>query len=208
MGSTAVHGYPYPEGSDQPQVHLDVKALADDIDQDTFVPCTSATRPGHFPGRRIFETDTKATLVSDGSAWLPTVARCHARLIHDGNGYPPGVSTGFAGAGMPTLASAATPAGTWSPAVSGVSVPLPGLYAATFYLTVTAALAGRSFLSILVGGLEVGRAGIMAGEDTGSVTAVGFAMTQGQVVSANLFHSSGGNRDISASALRVTRLSN
>lgn len=62
MGATALHGYPYPEGSDQPQVHLDVKALADDVDEDTYVVCTAATRPAGVSGRRIFETDTGATL--------------------------------------------------------------------------------------------------------------------------------------------------
>lgn len=70
MGTTALHGYPYPEGQAQPQVHLDLKALADGVDLDTAVSCTSTTRPAHRAGRRIFETDTKASYVSDGTNWL------------------------------------------------------------------------------------------------------------------------------------------
>lgn len=73
MGTTALHGYPYPEGQAQPQVHLDLKALADGVDLDTAVSCTSTTRPAHRAGRRIFETDTKASYVSDGTNWLSVV---------------------------------------------------------------------------------------------------------------------------------------
>lgn len=32
MGTTATFGLPYPEGSDQPQVHLDIKAALEEVD--------------------------------------------------------------------------------------------------------------------------------------------------------------------------------
>ena len=34
------------------------------------VPCTSSTRPGNVAGRRIYETDTGRTYVSDGMNWI------------------------------------------------------------------------------------------------------------------------------------------
>lgn len=34
MGTTANRGYPYPEGSEQPQVHLDIKAALEAVDVD------------------------------------------------------------------------------------------------------------------------------------------------------------------------------
>lgn len=71
MGATNLHGYPYPEGADSPQVHLDLQAALEAVDEDTFIECTAATRPAHLAGRRIFETDTDATYVSDGTDWLP-----------------------------------------------------------------------------------------------------------------------------------------
>lgn len=33
------------------------------------IVCTSSTRPSHADGRRIFETDTDRTLISNGGAW-------------------------------------------------------------------------------------------------------------------------------------------
>lgn len=71
MGATDLHAYPYPEGADQPVVHQDLQAALAAVDEDTFIECTAATRPAHLAGRRIFETDTDATYVSDGTTWLP-----------------------------------------------------------------------------------------------------------------------------------------
>lgn len=81
MATTALHGYVTPEGPAVPTVHLDMKVLADDIDADTYVICTSTTRPAHLSGRRIFETNTKLCYISDGTTWQPVnvgVPRGHA----------------------------------------------------------------------------------------------------------------------------------
>lgn len=69
MATTTLHGYVTPEGPAVPTVHVDMKTLADGIDQDTYVICTSSTRPAHRNGRRIFETNTKLSYISDGTAW-------------------------------------------------------------------------------------------------------------------------------------------
>lgn len=69
MGQTALQQLPYPEATEQPFVHLDIKELADSVDPLLFVSCLSTLRPAHKIGRRIFETDTKLTYISDGTAW-------------------------------------------------------------------------------------------------------------------------------------------
>lgn len=69
MGATSLHSLPYPEGQAQPQVHLDVKALADAVDALPAVSCTSTSRPAHRDGRRILETDTGEVMVSRAGAW-------------------------------------------------------------------------------------------------------------------------------------------
>ena len=69
MGTTTIKGLPYPDGGDTPYVHQDVQSLAEGVDTELYVVCTSGTRPGHQAGRRIYETDTGRTLVSDGTAW-------------------------------------------------------------------------------------------------------------------------------------------
>lgn len=69
MGQTALSKLPYPEATEQPYVHLDIKDLADKVDDSLFVECTSVTRPPHKPGRRIYETNTGATYVSTGTSW-------------------------------------------------------------------------------------------------------------------------------------------
>lgn len=74
MANTDLHGYTTPDGPAAPTVHLDMKTLADQIDQDTMVRCTAATRPPHLGGRRIFETDTKIGYISDGTTWQPLIA--------------------------------------------------------------------------------------------------------------------------------------
>jgi hypothetical protein len=61
---------PKPDSTDAPFVHLDMSALADALDTRIQVVCTSASRPAHTAGQRIYETDTKQSYVSDGTAWL------------------------------------------------------------------------------------------------------------------------------------------
>lgn len=70
MGQTPLNNLPYPEATEQPYVHLDIRELADAVDPALSVVCTSATRPAHRAGRRIFETDTRLTWISDGVKWL------------------------------------------------------------------------------------------------------------------------------------------
>lgn len=71
MGTTPLSGLPYPEATETPFVHIDMKELADATDAKLFVECTSSSRPPHRVGRRIFETDTKLSQISDGTAWVP-----------------------------------------------------------------------------------------------------------------------------------------
>lgn len=70
MGTTELNGLPYPEPTAQPFVHLDIRSLAEAIDAQLLIACTSTARPAHRAGRQIFETDTKRTLISDGSTWI------------------------------------------------------------------------------------------------------------------------------------------
>lgn len=69
MGQTALSQLPYPEATQQPYVHLDIKELADKADESLFVECSSTSRPAHKLGRRIYERDTGLTLVSNGTSW-------------------------------------------------------------------------------------------------------------------------------------------
>lgn len=67
MGTTAYHDLPYPEGTDLPMVHLDVRALAEDVDEE--LPIVAATAPPHRDGRVWIPAGTGAVLVSDGVRW-------------------------------------------------------------------------------------------------------------------------------------------
>lgn len=71
MGTTPLNSLPYPEATDTPYVHLDIKALADAVAAKLYVECTSGARPAHRPGRRIYETDTARTYISNGTTWVP-----------------------------------------------------------------------------------------------------------------------------------------
>ena len=75
MATTDLHDYVTPDGTATPIVHADMKVLADAIDEDTYVICTVSTRPPHAPGRRIFETDSKLSWISDGTTWHVIMAR-------------------------------------------------------------------------------------------------------------------------------------
>lgn len=68
MGTTPLHNLPYPEGTDQPYVHLDIQALADAIDPEFSI--TQETAPAHKAGRRWFQPSTRSTKISDGSDWV------------------------------------------------------------------------------------------------------------------------------------------
>lgn len=76
MGTTNVHFIPYPEPGDTPNIPADMQSLAEKVDSSLFltqiVQCTSSTRPTGgdlFVGRFIFETDTLAYGIWDGTAW-------------------------------------------------------------------------------------------------------------------------------------------
>lgn len=70
MATTDIHGWPLPDGTDNPVVHVDMKNLADAMDGQVPFVCTSTTRPPNVPGLVIFETDTKRTRQGDGSRWM------------------------------------------------------------------------------------------------------------------------------------------
>lgn len=70
MGSQTTYSQlPYPVATDAPYVHLDIKALADRLDELLFIAAASA--PPHLAGRRWFNTTTLRTWVSDGTRWTP-----------------------------------------------------------------------------------------------------------------------------------------
>lgn len=69
MGATPLNALPYPEATETPYVHLDLKELAEAIDPRLTIVCTSSTRPAHRAGRIIYETNTGTLLTSDGTAW-------------------------------------------------------------------------------------------------------------------------------------------
>lgn len=76
MGNTVKHYIPYPEPADAPNIPGDLRGLAEKVDSSLFstqiLQCTSSTRPTGgdlYPGRFIFETDTKAYGIWDGTVW-------------------------------------------------------------------------------------------------------------------------------------------
>lgn len=82
MGTTPVNKLPYPEPTAQPFVHLDIQALAEAADAKLYVECTSSTRPAHKAGRRIFETDTGLSYISDGTTWVRIAEGLDADVHH------------------------------------------------------------------------------------------------------------------------------
>lgn len=70
MPQTAIHKWTLPDGTARPVVHTDMKSLADQMDGQVPLVCTSTTRPAHSTGLVIFETDTKRTRQSNGSKWM------------------------------------------------------------------------------------------------------------------------------------------
>ncbi len=72
MATTTKQALPYPLGTAAPFVHLDLKSLAEAIDGRLITVCTSSTRPSGaaaFASAWIFETDTLAYGVHDGTTW-------------------------------------------------------------------------------------------------------------------------------------------
>ena len=76
MGTTTTHFIPYPEPADIPNIPQDMRSLAEKVDSSIrtveVLQCTSTTRPtggDRAAGRFIYETDTKAYGLWDGTAW-------------------------------------------------------------------------------------------------------------------------------------------
>jgi hypothetical protein len=67
VGTTALTPLPYPESTDQPFVHLDIKALAEATAESLFVAASAA--PSHKAGRRWHNTSTGKTYISNGTGW-------------------------------------------------------------------------------------------------------------------------------------------
>lgn len=72
MGTTPFASLPYPEANDTPYVHLDIKALAESVDENVVV--VSTTAPPHKAGRHWYNPTTKREYVSNGAAYVPTFA--------------------------------------------------------------------------------------------------------------------------------------
>lgn len=101
MPTTDLHGWATPDGSEQPQVHLDMEALADSIDAD--VPVVNASAPPHRDGRLWYNPTTDVMSTSDGSAWSKLVSglsklSCGTGSgVTDANGYMPIVNHNLGG---------------------------------------------------------------------------------------------------------------
>lgn len=67
MGTTALSALPYPEPTDEPYVHLDLKRLAEAVDEE--LPVESTTQPAHKQGR--VWVNGGLVMVSDGTTWQP-----------------------------------------------------------------------------------------------------------------------------------------
>lgn len=101
MGTTPLNSLPYPEGTEQPFVHLDMAELANAVDAKLYVECLSTARPPHRPGRRIYETNTQLHYMSNGAAWLPLAVRSPAGELELTNDAPgANVWTRWSGAGL------------------------------------------------------------------------------------------------------------
>lgn len=68
MGTTPLHGIPYPEPTDEPYVHLDLKRQAEAVDEE--LPVYGNTAPPHKAGRIWVNGATVS--VSDGTRWSTT----------------------------------------------------------------------------------------------------------------------------------------
>jgi hypothetical protein len=65
MGTTTLHGIPYPEATDDPYVHLDLKRQAEAVDEE--LPVYSNIQPPHKQGR--LWVNGAVVSVSDGTRW-------------------------------------------------------------------------------------------------------------------------------------------
>lgn len=64
---TLYNDLPYPAGTDTPYVHLDIKNLADAVDEALTI--VAAAAPPHRAGRLWYDTNAQQLKVSDGTAW-------------------------------------------------------------------------------------------------------------------------------------------
>lgn len=71
MPNTTYLTLPYPSLASAPNVPQDMQNLASGVDGKLggLIICTSSTRPTGRDGALIFETDTDATMMHDGSSW-------------------------------------------------------------------------------------------------------------------------------------------
>lgn len=77
MGTTSRFALRYPTVTDAPNVPVDMRELAEDVEGQLAraFPCLSTARPASPPlGMLIFETDTSLLLVWDGDSWNTVVA--------------------------------------------------------------------------------------------------------------------------------------
>lgn len=84
MGTTTRFGIPYRELTDAPDMPTATKGIADAVEGwlARAIPCTSGTRPASPPqGLTIYETDTGAYLLWNGSAWVAPPAASSAGSV-------------------------------------------------------------------------------------------------------------------------------
>lgn len=65
---TSLTPLPYPDPTDQPFVHLDMKALAEATTESLYV--VSSAAPAHKVGRRWHDSDDHRNYISDGTEWF------------------------------------------------------------------------------------------------------------------------------------------
>lgn len=64
MGTTAHSGLPYPDATDLPMVHLDMQALAEEVDER--LPIVAGTQPAPAPARVWQDTSNARIRISNG----------------------------------------------------------------------------------------------------------------------------------------------
>lgn len=94
MPLSPIHGWTTPDGSEEPQVHLDLESLAAQIDAD--VPLRAAVAPAHKAGRIWINSVDGSVNFSDGSTWLTydTVWQTYTPVWSTASGLQPALGNG------------------------------------------------------------------------------------------------------------------
>jgi len=157
-----------------------------------------------YDGLQVYRLDTHVVEIYTGASWDAARVRQHAEFTASVAGVPSGTLWGTTLLTIDAAASS-TPA-IATGASDNVTVASAGVYAVSFYGTFNVALAGRSFLNIYVGTLNVAQSSLAPGENGINVSIPNLACAAGTVIGFACFQSLGSSVNMTT-RVRITKIS-